>query len=123
MIPYVIILWFGLSTLGVAGAACAWTCRVTADAILLFRGARFTRIDLVALLPLAGTVCTASLSSLVIGDWLVWHILIGASFLAATLVWAWYALPSFMKIRVIVGLGSMKELSIAMIGRSKRAEG
>jgi O-antigen/teichoic acid export membrane protein len=36
VLPFIGVLWLGLHYFGLVGAACAWTLRVTADAILLF---------------------------------------------------------------------------------------
>ena len=36
LVPFLLVLWFGLHFYGLLGAAWAWTLRVTIDAILLF---------------------------------------------------------------------------------------
>lgn len=35
LVPYLLLLWYGVHTLGIVGAALAWTVRVAADALLL----------------------------------------------------------------------------------------
>jgi Na+-driven multidrug efflux pump len=36
LVPFLVILWISTSTLGIKGAAIAWTLRCAADALALF---------------------------------------------------------------------------------------
>jgi O-antigen/teichoic acid export membrane protein len=49
LLPYLVLLYLGLKTLGIAGAAGVWSLRCIADALILFY---FSRVGLRSLLPL-----------------------------------------------------------------------
>jgi O-antigen/teichoic acid export membrane protein len=62
VIPFLGILWFGLHSFGLVGAAYAWTLRTTVDALLLFKvGGRIPRWQ--RLLPGGLIVVTAAVLS------------------------------------------------------------
>lgn len=65
-VPFLGVLWAGLHLYGLAGAAAAWSLRVTADAILLYWAAGITKDTIVSLLPLVaviGGTCVMSLAT------------------------------------------------------------
>lgn len=93
LLPYLAILFFSLSRWGIAGAAIAWTLRVTVDCLLLFalcgvpvQVARSFTIP--AMLVGLTAFCVLVLPG---GGMLAW--LTGAAILLLSLFWAWRVVP------------------------------
>jgi O-antigen/teichoic acid export membrane protein len=59
LLPFVAALWLLLSFFGLPGAALAWCARVTVDAVILFKLARFRSHQLIRSIPAIGLVLTA----------------------------------------------------------------
>lgn len=93
LLPYLVILFFSLSRWGVAGAASAWSLRVTIDCILLFALSGVSPpvgrslAQPLLLLGLTG-ICVLVLPA---GGMLVW--VADAALLSLSLFWAWRMVP------------------------------
>ncbi len=90
---YVAALWLGLATLGLPGAALAWTLRVLLDTALLFRAARIPWKNLTPLLLAAALMLLACFSGLTIFQYPAWQILLGGIYILASILWAWRVAP------------------------------
>ena len=97
VLPFVILLWLGVKTAGVEGAAIAWTFRAAADAILLFWAAKSGTTLIKQLLPALGLI-SATLVSLRFCDQGLLSRLELAIFVAGLgLLWAWIFAPKATK--------------------------
>ena len=94
-VPFVIVLWLGLHTIGVIGAAVTWSLRAVADAALMFHVAGMSEVLWRALLfPLLVIAVAASLAWGVVPIVSGWALVpAGAVLLAALAVWGWHAAP------------------------------
>lgn len=84
LVPYVLLLYFALTEFGILGAAIAWSTRMTIDALILFRLARFPGKLLVDILPQALILLAAAAVSFEFSmdsavRWLAHAALFGAS--------------------------------------------
>ena len=61
VVPFLLILWFALTRIGIAGAATAWTLRVTIDAALLFIAADLPLAAAKPLVPGAALIAATAL--------------------------------------------------------------
>ena len=61
VVPFLLLLWFALTRIGIAGAAAAWTLRVTVDAALLFVAAGLPLATAKPLAPTAALIAATAL--------------------------------------------------------------
>ncbi len=66
LVPFAVVLWFGLHRFGIIAAAAAWTLRVAVDAALLFNAARLRAAVARPLLPAAALITAAGSCALLI---------------------------------------------------------
>ena len=121
LIPYCAFLVFALHFWGVAGAALAWTLRVTADAVLLFwisGGApRSYMAHLPAMLFLGlATVAAFAFPLMSVSRWTV-----GSVTLFGSLIWAWWAAPDSVK--RMVGAGANCHIQLERIKKTNMSNG
>jgi len=121
LIPYCAFLVFALHFWGVAGAALAWTLRVTADAVLLFwisGGApRSYMAHLPAMLFLGlATVAAFAFPLMSVSRWTV-----GSVTLFGSLIWAWWAAPDSVK--RMVGAGANCYIQLERIKKTNMSNG
>ena len=114
LIPYLILLYLGLSFWGLPGAAAAFSLRVFGDCVLLlwFAGTLPSGVAILkvpAMLLLAAFGAALGLS---VGSAMWW--LTAAGLLAAALGWSWRHTPSDMR---ELALGFVKKSLVAIPGR------
>ena len=95
-VPYLLLLWLGLERFGIVGAAAAWTARVVADAVLLFRASSGLR----GWRPLRGPAGFVMSTSLLVWALPALHparLAMGAVLVASISWWSWRHTPSDLK--------------------------
>lgn len=106
-IPYAVLLYFGLTLFGIAGAALAWSLRVGADAFILMRLARVPMAKLAPLLlPAALVVAAAATALLLPQEWIARWVLL-ALFLVAGSLDSWRRRPEALEQFVRAGLARL----------------
>lgn len=89
LMPFLIFLWFALQRFGIVAAAVAWMARVTADAILLFKGARLSTAIVRSLMPAVAFVVAAGVCTLMFpGAFNPVRLFAGATLLLLSIFWA-----------------------------------
>jgi O-antigen/teichoic acid export membrane protein len=93
LLPYLAILFFCLSRWGIAGAATAWSLRVTVDCTLLFAlcGVPAQVGRLLAIPAMLLGLAAFCVLALPVGGMLRW--IMGAAITLLSLFWAWRAVP------------------------------
>jgi O-antigen/teichoic acid export membrane protein len=90
VVPFLAVLWIGVHYFGLVGAACAWSLRVTFDALLLMMVARQVRGW--RRLVVGGVIVLAAVS-LSPGQIFSWKSLAEVLVLAVALMWSWRTSP------------------------------
>lgn len=87
--PFLILLWFALQRFGIAAAAVAWTVRVTADALLLFKAARLSGDVVRPLMPAVALIVAAGVCAQVFpGAFNAARMYAGATLMLLSCSWA-----------------------------------
>lgn len=85
---YLVVLWIGLITLGLEGAAWAWTSRVILDVILLFAAVRAPLRWMVTLAPPALLTVLATVGALTRFDQSLAHLLFSGTLVFVATAWS-----------------------------------
>lgn len=89
VVPFLLVLWFALNRIGVAGAAVAWALRVGVDAVLLFMAADLPIATAQPLVPSAGLIGATALCVYFLPDPLSpGRLCVGVFLLIISCVWA-----------------------------------
>jgi O-antigen/teichoic acid export membrane protein len=89
LLPYLALLWIGLSRAGVQGAAWAWSLRVIVDAVILYWlvGVRWTILR--QLLPAIVLLLLAVAGALTLFHRPELRLVLGATLVVTSVAWAW----------------------------------
>ncbi|MFN3943472.1 MAG: oligosaccharide flippase family protein [Allosphingosinicella sp.] len=93
--PYWAVLFAGIWAFGLPGAAAAWALRMAADTLLLYLLAGTGMARLRQLVPPALLVVASFLAAALAPAG--WREALGAGLLVAAMIWAWHAMPPFLK--------------------------
>jgi O-antigen/teichoic acid export membrane protein len=79
VLPYLVLLWGLTTTVGIEGAAVAWTLRCVADAVAMSWAARLTRTALTFYVPPLGVLAACVAAAQIIGANVVWALIVATA--------------------------------------------
>jgi O-antigen/teichoic acid export membrane protein len=109
-LPYLLLLWIGVSTAGIEGVAAAWSFRIAVDTALMFGAAHVDlRRHARTLVPQALLVCAALVASLTVFSDAPTRIVLGALLVVAALYSSWLSIPPLWRQSPLTVLSSVRQ--------------